>query len=214
MAPLSIQSGVNYAKTLLPETLKRSVSTVQTTISRHILPTPQPRCYKVCTHSRRRRRSLVAATRPELLEQAASVFMMSCCSLLTLVLEEDGTVVDSEDFFQSLPSTTPLMVLDAGEMWSHSKILPSFREPKKKGVAKVTFDLYKVHPKDFLCCLTVRATLYEVYTLSYDFRCARVKQVLRSVLRCVTCLTRITGQLLLCTSSSLLHFTADDKDAS
>uniref|UniRef100_A0A3Q2PF22 CIDE-N domain-containing protein n=1 Tax=Fundulus heteroclitus TaxID=8078 RepID=A0A3Q2PF22_FUNHE len=54
--------------------------------------------------------------------QAASVFMMSCCSLLTLVLEEDGTVVDSEDFFQSLPSSTPLMVLDAGEMWSHSKV--------------------------------------------------------------------------------------------
>ncbi|XP_015257739.1 PREDICTED: cell death activator CIDE-A-like [Cyprinodon variegatus] len=192
MAPLSIQSGLNYAKTLLPETLKRSVSTVHTTISLHILPSPQPRCYKVCTHSRRRRRSLVASTLPELLEQAARVFMLSCCNLLTLVLEEDGTVVDSEEFF----------------------VLPSFREPKKKAIAKLTFDLYKVHPKDFLCCLAVRATLYEVYTLSYDFRCTRVKQVLRSVLRCITCLTRITGQLLLCTSSSLLQFTTDDDDGS
>ncbi|KAK5598642.1 hypothetical protein CRENBAI_006611 [Crenichthys baileyi] len=210
MAPLSIQSGVNYAKTLLPETLKRSVSSVHTTISRHILPSSQPRCYKVCTHSRRRRRSLVASTLAELLEQAARVFMLSCCNLLTLVLEEDGTVVDSEDFFQSLPSSTQLMVLDKGEMWSQSKILPSFREPKKKGIAKLTFDLYKVHPKDFLCCLAIRATLYEMYTLSHDFRCTTVKQVLRSVLRCVTCLTRITGQLLLCMSSSLLQFTADD----
>ncbi|MEQ2219384.1 hypothetical protein XENOCAPTIV_016928, partial [Xenoophorus captivus] len=181
-----------------------SVSTVHTTISRHILPSSQPRCYKVCTHSRRRRRSLVASTLAELLEQAAGVFMLSCCNLLTLVLEEDGTVVDSEDFFQSLPSSTQLMVLDKGEMWSQSKvficcmfqILPSFREPKKKGIAKLTFDLYKVHPKDFLCCLAIRATLYEMYTLS--------------VLRCIICLTRITGQLLLCMSSSLLQFTADD----
>ncbi|XP_015260234.1 PREDICTED: cell death activator CIDE-B-like, partial [Cyprinodon variegatus] len=100
----------------------RSVSTVHTTISLHILPSPQPRCYKVCTHSRRRRRSLVASTLPELLEQAARVFMLSCCNLLTLVLEEDGTVVDSEEFFQSLPCSTTLMVLDKGEMWSQSKV--------------------------------------------------------------------------------------------
>ncbi|KAM6900423.1 lipid transferase CIDEA [Xenentodon cancila] len=210
MAPLSIQSGVNYAKTLLPDTLVRSVSTVQTTITRHILPSSQPRCFKVCTHGRQRRRGLAASSMDELLEQAARVFVMSCCSFLTLVLEEDGTVVDSEDFFQSLPSNTPLMVLDKGEMWTQNKILPSFREPKKNGIAKLTFDLYKVHPNDFLCCLAIRATLYEVYTLSYDFKCARMKHFLKSVLRCVTCLTRLTGQLLLCTSSSLLQFTGDD----
>ncbi|XP_072235127.1 lipid transferase CIDEA [Leuresthes tenuis] len=210
MAPLSIQSGVNYAKTLLPETLMRSVSTVQTTLSRHILPSSQPRCYRVCTHSRGRRRGLVASSLDELLEQATRVFMMSCCNFLTLVLEEDGTVVDSEDFFQSLPSNTPLMVLDKGEMWTQSKVLPSFREPKKTGIAKLTFDLYKVHPKDFLCCLVVRATLYEMYTLSYDFKCTRIKHLLRSVLRCLTCLTRVTGQLLLCTSSSLLQFTGNN----
>ncbi|XP_041824397.1 cell death activator CIDE-A isoform X1 [Melanotaenia boesemani] len=211
MAPLSIQSGVNYAKTLLPETLMRSVSTVQTTISRRILPSSQPRCYRVCTHSRRRRRNLLASSLDELLEQAETVFMMSRYNFLTLVLEEDGAVVDSEEFFQSLPSNIPLMVLDKGEMWTENKILPSFREPKKSGIAKLTFDLYKVHPKDFLCCLAIRATLYEVYTLSYDLKCTRVKHVIKSVLRCVTCLTRLTGQLLLCTSSSLLQFTGGDE---
>ncbi|KAI3355558.1 hypothetical protein L3Q82_018381 [Scortum barcoo] len=209
MAPLSIQSSVQYAKTLLPDTLVRSVSTVHTTISRHILPSAQPRSFKVCTHSRRRRRALEASSLDELLEQAARAFMLSC-HFLTVVLEEDGTVVDSEEFFQSLPSNTPLMVLEKGEMWMQNKIFPSFRQPKRSGIAKLTFDLYKLHPKDFLCCLAIKASLYETYSLSYDFRCTRMKVVLKSVLRCFTCLTRLAGQLLLHTSSSLLQFTGED----
>ncbi|KAL4001566.1 hypothetical protein ACER0C_006865 [Sarotherodon galilaeus] len=208
MAPLSIQSAVKYAKTLLPETLMRSMSTVQTTISRHMLPLNRPRCFRVCTYSRMRRRSLTASSLDELLEQAARVFMMSY-QFLTLVLEEDGTVVDSEEFFQSLPNSTPLMVLEKGEMWTESKIIPCFRQPKKSGIAKVTFDLYKLQPKDFLCCLAIRATLYETYTLSYDFRFTRIKRILNSLLCCVTSLTRLAGQLLLCTSSSLLQFTGN-----
>lgn len=47
---------------------------------------------------------------------------MSSCDLLTLVLEEDGTLVDSEEFLQSLPGTTQLMVLDRGEMWTQRKV--------------------------------------------------------------------------------------------
>ncbi|KAM9337119.1 lipid transferase CIDEA [Symphorus nematophorus] len=211
MAPLSIQSGVKYAKTLLPETLLRSVSTVQTTISRHILPSVQPRCFRVCTSSRRRRRALEASCLDELLEQAARVFVLSC-HFLTLVLEEDGTVVDSDEFFQSLPANTPLMVLEKGEMWTQNKIFPSFRQPKRNGIAKLTFDLYKLHPKDFLCCLAIKASVYEMYSLSYDFRCTRIKHVLKSLLRCFTCLTRLAGQLLLHTSSSLLQFTTDHDD--
>ncbi|XP_037612873.1 cell death activator CIDE-A [Sebastes umbrosus] len=209
MAPLSIQSGVRYARTLLPETLVRSVSTVRTTISRHILSSAQPRCFKVCTHSRRRRRSLVAPSLDELLEQAARVFALSC-HFLTLVLEDDGTLVDSEEFFQSLPNNTPLMVLEKGEMWMQNKIFPSFRQPKRNGIAKLTFDLYKLHPKDFLCCLAIKATLCEMYTLSYDFRCTNMKHILKSLLRCLTYLTRLTGQLLLCISSSFLQFTRED----
>uniref|UniRef100_A0A8P4KBH6 Cell death inducing DFFA like effector a n=1 Tax=Dicentrarchus labrax TaxID=13489 RepID=A0A8P4KBH6_DICLA len=158
-----------------------SVSTVQTTISRHILPSAQPRYFKVCTSSRRRRRGLEACSLDELLEHVTHllrVFMLSC-QFLTVVLEEDGTVVDSEEFFQSLPSNTPLMVLEEGEIWTQNKVSINFRQPKKNGIAKLTFDLYKLHPKDFLCCLAVRATLYEMYSLSYDFRCSRVKHVFK-----------------------------------
>lgn len=54
--------------------------------------------------------------------QAAKVFVFSNCNFLILVLEEDGTVVDSEEFFQSLPCRTPLMVLDKGELWTPNKV--------------------------------------------------------------------------------------------
>lgn len=46
---------------------------------------------------------------------------MMSYQFLTLVLEEDGIVVDSE-FFQSLPNSTLLMVLEKGEMWTESKV--------------------------------------------------------------------------------------------
>ncbi|XP_041817845.1 cell death activator CIDE-A [Chelmon rostratus] len=186
----------------------RSVSAVQSTISGHMLASARPRCFKVCTSSRRRRRGLEAASLDELLEQAARVLVLSR-HFLSLVLEEDGTVVDSEEFFQSLPSNAALMVLEKGETWTPNKVFPSFRQSKRNVIAKLTFDLYKLHPKDFLCCFAIKATLYEVYTLSHDFR-FRMKHVLKSLLCCLTCLTRLAGQLLLHTSSSLLQLTGDD----
>lgn len=47
---------------------------------------------------------------------------MLSCQFLTLVLEEDGTEVDSEEFFQSLPTNTSLMVLEEGQMWTKNKV--------------------------------------------------------------------------------------------
>ena len=35
-----------------------------------------------------------------------------------LVLDEDGTCVDTEEFFQTLPENTVLMVLEKGEKWT------------------------------------------------------------------------------------------------
>ncbi|KAM6953753.1 lipid transferase CIDEA [Aplochiton taeniatus] len=205
MTPISITSGVEYAKTFLPDTLLRSVSTVQTSFSRRLLPLPappQPRPYKVCTPSRSKRRGLVAASLEDLLHQTVSVFLLSC-RVLTLVLEDDGTVVDSEAFFQSLPPNTALMVLQEGEGWVHS-------QTKTGGIAKVTFDLYKLNPKDFLGCLTIRATLYEIYTLSCDIRCTKAKDILKFLLRSFTYLARLAGQLLLCGSSYILQRIGDD----
>jgi len=50
------------------------------------------------------------------------VFLLESSQDLTLVLEEDGTVVDCEAFFHSLPSHTPLMVLEVGQVWTESKV--------------------------------------------------------------------------------------------
>ncbi|MEQ2216857.1 hypothetical protein XENOCAPTIV_023854, partial [Xenoophorus captivus] len=46
-------------------------------------------------------------------------------------------------------------------------------------VAKLTFDLYKNNPKDFIGCLNVKATLYGAYTVSYDLRCYAAKKMLK-----------------------------------
>ncbi len=39
------------------------------------------------------------------------------------MLEDDGTVVDSEAFFQSLPINTAFMVLEKGEAWTPNKLV-------------------------------------------------------------------------------------------
>lgn len=39
-----------------------------------------------------------------------------------LVLNEDGTWVDTEDFFQTLPENTVLMVLDKNQSWAPSPV--------------------------------------------------------------------------------------------
>ncbi|KAM4605970.1 lipid transferase CIDEA [Polymixia lowei] len=195
--------------TVLPESLMRSVSSVQTTISKYLLPSSQRCCLQVYTPSRRRSSCLVASSLDELLDQAARVFLLSC-QFLTLVLEEDGTVVDSEAFFQALPKNTAVMVLGEGERWTQSKLSPNFRQRRRTGIAKVTFDLYKLHPEEFLGCLTVEASLYEMYSLSYDIRCPKARHILKSALRCLTSVTRLAGQSLLYASSSVLQVIGED----
>lgn len=53
------------------------------------------------------------------------------------------------------------------------------RKKKKMGVANITFDLYKLNPKDFIGCLNIKATFYEIYSISYDIKCMGAKSVLR-----------------------------------
>ncbi|XP_017560228.1 cell death activator CIDE-A isoform X2 [Pygocentrus nattereri] len=206
----AVLSSMEYAKTLVPTPIKRSVSTVHSAIAQRMLPPAEPRPYRVCTQSRLRTNVLVATSLNNLLEKAAHSFLLPC-RFLTLVLEEDGTVVDSETFFHSLPSNTLFMVLDKGEQWTHNPpALTSFRRPKKNEIAKISFDLYKLNPKDFLGCLTVKATLYEIYSLSYDINCSGFKYLLKSSLRCAMQVTRVTGQALLYGSTCVLHYIGDE----
>lgn len=55
----------------------------------------------------------------------------------------------------------------------------SHKPTKKIDVARITFDLYKLNPQDFIGCLNVKATLYNTYTLSYDLHCYRAKRAVK-----------------------------------
>ena len=45
---------------------------------------------------------------------------VSCVS--GLVLDEDGTGVDTEEFFQTLPENSVLMVLEKGQSWTPNPV--------------------------------------------------------------------------------------------
>uniref|UniRef100_A0A671M4T5 Cell death activator CIDE-A-like n=1 Tax=Sinocyclocheilus anshuiensis TaxID=1608454 RepID=A0A671M4T5_9TELE len=185
---------------------------VTTSLAQRVLPPPQPRPYKVCTQNRRRRKGFTASSLADLVEQVRS---LELSKFLTLVLEDDGTVVDSESFFQSLPTNTPFMVLEKGEAWTPNKLVRQYlRSPRRSGIAKLSFDLYRLNPKDFLGCLTVKATLYEIYTLSYDIKCTRAKYFLKSLLRCFMYMAKLAGQVLLCGSAYVLRYIGDEESSS
>ncbi|XP_019065300.1 cell death activator CIDE-A isoform X2 [Fukomys damarensis] len=89
-----------------------------------------------------------------------------------------------------------------------SKYAPA-RRPPRSGIAKVTLDLYRLHPKDFLGCLNVKATLYELYSVSYDIHCTGLKAMLRSLLRLLSYAAQVTGQFLVYAGSYALRLLDD-----
>eukprot|EP00069_Balaena_mysticetus_P003848 bmy_16961T0 len=112
---------MEYLSALDPSGLLRSVSSMSSDLGRKVWTSAPPprRPFRVCDHKRATRKGLTAATRRELLNKALETLMLS--GVLTLVLEEDGTTVDSEDFFQLLEDDTCLMVLELGQSWSPSR---------------------------------------------------------------------------------------------
>uniref|UniRef100_A0A8C9TBK8 CIDE-N domain-containing protein n=1 Tax=Scleropages formosus TaxID=113540 RepID=A0A8C9TBK8_SCLFO len=143
---------MEYAKALVPS------------FSWLALPAAQPRPFKMTTYDRCQRIGLMASSLEDLLSKTKDSLFLTC-PLLTVVLEEDGTLVESEDFFCSLPNNTQFMVLEKGQEWA----------PVQVGDFKLTFDLYKLHPKDFIGCLNIKARLYGMYTVSYDIECMGAK---------------------------------------
>ncbi|CAO2606149.1 Cell death activator CIDE-3, partial [Lemmus lemmus] len=98
----------------------------------------------------------------------------------SLVLEEDGTIVETEEYFQALARDTVFMVLQKGQKWKPPSEQVTISKPTKKiDVARVTFDLYKLNPQDFIGCLNVKATLYDTYSLSYDLHCYKAKRIVK-----------------------------------
>ncbi|XP_004864143.1 cell death activator CIDE-B [Heterocephalus glaber] len=202
---------MDYLPSLNPKDLLRSVSNVSSEFGRRVwtsAPPPQ-RPFRVCDHRRTIRKGLTAASHQELLDKALETLSLS--GVLTLVLEEDGTTVESEDFFQLLEDDTCLMVLEPGQSWSSTRSgMLSYglgREKPKhsKDIARITFDVYKQNPRDLFGSLNVKATFYGLYSMSCDFQGMGPKRVLRELLRWISKLLQGLGHILLGISSTLHH---------
>ncbi|XP_068849998.1 lipid transferase CIDEA [Capricornis sumatraensis] len=170
------------------------------------------RPFRVSNHDRSSRRGVMASSLQELLSKTLDALVVAS-QLVTLVLEEDGTVVDTEEFFQTLGDNTHLMVLEQGQKWtpagSHT---PARWPPQRRGIAKVTFDLYKLSPKDVIGCLNVKATMYEMYSVSYDIHCTGFKAMLRSLLRFLSHAAQVTGQCLVHMGTYMLRVLAETEE--
>lgn len=61
---------------------------------------------------------LTADSLQEFLERGRELYNLEQESRAYIVLEEDGTEVDDEEYFSMLPDRTHLMILGAEELWS------------------------------------------------------------------------------------------------
>ncbi|XP_037535185.1 cell death activator CIDE-3 isoform X2 [Nematolebias whitei] len=161
----------------------------------------RPKPFRVTNADRSVKKGIMAESLQDLMNKVSCSLTVDCIS--TLVLDEDGTGVDTEEFFQTLPENTVLMVLEKDQKWNPHPNSPSryqhierFRQ-HRTDVAKLTLDLYKNNPKDFIGCLNVKATLYGAYTVSYDLRCYAAKKILKEALRWTIFSMQATGHILL-----------------
>ncbi|XP_061642420.1 lipid transferase CIDEC-like isoform X1 [Phyllopteryx taeniolatus] len=178
--------------------MSASASMTQQLLSRR---PPRPKPFRVTNADRSLKKGIMADALEDLINKVSDSLNVLCAS--GLVLDEDGTGVDTEEFFATLPENTVLMVLEKGQKWTPSQNSPSRDELFKRraqhrtDVAKLTFDLYKNNPSDFIGCLNVKATLYGVYSLSYEVRCYEAKKMLKEALRWTVFSMQATGHILL-----------------
>ncbi|XP_069822923.1 lipid transferase CIDEC [Dendropsophus ebraccatus] len=189
---------------LSPRSLSKCVS-ISATMTQQFLsrPTSKPRPFRVCTCDRSLRKGIVADSLEDLYNKTQDALLMN--EAVTLVLEEDGTGVDTEDFFQSLDSGVVFMALEKGQKWKPSNnsgyhICLTNKPQRKFDVARISFDLYKNDPQDFIGCLNVKATFYGTYSVSYDIQCYSAKRMMKEALRWTLFTMQATGHVLLGTS--------------
>ncbi|XP_054451881.1 lipid transferase CIDEC isoform X2 [Pteronotus mesoamericanus] len=196
---------------LHPKSLCRFVPMSTSAVTQQLLPLPsqkplRARPCRVSTKDRSVRKGIMAHSLEDLLHKARDILMLEDKPLF-LVLEEDGTAVETEEYFQTLADDTVFMVLQKGQKWqppseqgTRYQLSPSCKPAKKIDVARVTFDLYKMNPQDLFGCLNVKATLYGTYSLSYNLNCYGAKRMMKETLRWALLSMQATGHVLLGTS--------------
>jgi len=74
--------------------------------------------YKIIDRSREVKKGVVADSLEELIERGKEKLNYPLDKAVYVVLEEDGTEVDEEEYFHTLPENTLFMLLYVGEKWS------------------------------------------------------------------------------------------------
>ncbi|KAM8966741.1 lipid transferase CIDEA isoform 2-T2 [Pelodytes ibericus] len=205
-----------YANALSPTALIRSVTTVGTSLTRKVLSpslsAAAQRPFRVTNYDGTKKKGIVARTLKELIEKSIDALLITA-SLVTLVLEEDGTVVDTEDFFQSLEDNTHFLLLEGRQRWNQVRIETfSLPQARKKGIANITMDLYKLNPRDFIGCLNIKATFYEMYSVSCDIQCLGAKKIIRKLMRLLSHLAQVAGHILLYSSSFMMQWSESPEE--
>ncbi|KAM5130258.1 lipid transferase CIDEC isoform 2-T2 [Callospermophilus lateralis] len=200
---------------LYPKSLSRHVAVSTSVVTQQLLSepsleAPRARPCRVSTADRRVRKGITAHSLKDLFHKVRDVLMLAN-KPFSLVLEKDGTIVETEEYFQALADDTVFMVLQNGEKWQPPskqglRYQLSHKSTKKIDVARITFDLYKLNPQDFIGCLNVKATLYNTYSLSYDLHCYKAKSMVKEMIRWVLFSMQATGHMLLGTSCYLQQF--------
>ncbi|KAM9813461.1 lipid transferase CIDEC-like [Neosynchiropus ocellatus] len=204
---------------LTPSTLSKCVTASMSAASvTNILSAraARPKPFRVSNADRSVKKGIIADSLDDLMNKAKD--SLDLIGIAAVVLDEDGTDVDNEEFFQTLPDNCVLVVLDMGQKWTQQTStlsrdqLIKCHATQRTDVAKLTFDLYKNDPRDFIGCLNVKATLYGAYSLSYDLRCHAAKKVLKEALKWTTLSMQATGHILLC-SSCYIEQLLDEENA-
>ncbi|XP_040037126.2 lipid transferase CIDEB [Gasterosteus aculeatus] len=172
---------------------------------------PPQRPFRVCRHDRETRKGITAGTLEELKERVCQALLLPLSAMsLSLACEEDGTEVDSDEFLMTLPDNTMLMALEPGQTWrpQPGAVVSRSHELSKprtgRDIARVTFDLYRMSPKDVFGSLNVKATFQGLYSVSANFECLGPKKILREALRVASALLHAAGHLLI-TSASMIR---------
>lgn len=172
---------------------------------------PPQRPFRVCCHNRETRKGITAGTLEELKERVCQALLLTLSAVsLSLVCEDDGTEVDSDEFLMTLPDNTMLMALQPGQTWRQQSgpVVPKSQDHIKprtgRDIARVTFDLYRMSPKDVFGSLSVKATFQGLYSVSANFQCLGPKKILREALRVASTLLHAAGHLLI-TSASMIR---------
>lgn len=186
----------------------RSVSSVGSEITRRVktVSAPPQRPFRVCSHERSVRKGVTAGSLRELIAKAMDALFLS--GIVTLVLEDDGTLLDTEEYFDTIEDGSVVMVLEKGQKWNPRKGVLSYslqqEKPKNsRDIARITFDVYKLNPRDLFGSLNIKATFYGLYSMSCDFQCLGPKKVIRELLRVMSAALNGVGRLMLTASAVL-----------